>query len=122
MVSHQHSTMELDAPSPLSRRSFSLPITRTTPLSDPQIEVLYSLLSARIVSFSTSTQPSRPSSSSDSIPPPDLEPGTLSWASRFESTIAVGTFPGFLWLSLGYTSPQRVSLLKGVTNISQNGY
>jgi hypothetical protein len=74
---------------PVSRRSFSLPVARGAANSDPQIEVLYTLPSARIVSFTTSNPPSRPNSS-NGISAEEDEPGTLSWVSRFESTIAVG--------------------------------
>lgn len=86
--------MDPSTPAPL-RRSFSLPITPRQPSSpDSQIEVLYTLPSAKIVAFTTSnTTPhapsSRPSSSSGS-PVRDAEPGTLSWVSRFERTIALG--------------------------------
>ncbi|KAK0101540.1 hypothetical protein ONS95_006707 [Cadophora gregata] len=73
------------------RRSSSLPVGRPPSTSpDPQIEILFTLPSVRIISFITSSKStSRPGSSNG---PADIEeePGTLSWVSRFERTIAVG--------------------------------
>jgi hypothetical protein len=75
----------------ISRRSFSLPATRAVSTPDPQVEILYTLPSARIVSFTTSNQTFRPSSSNES-PAAEVETGTLPWISRFERTIAVGMY------------------------------
>jgi hypothetical protein len=50
--------------------------------------MLYSLPTARIVAFTTSST-ARPSSSNGS-PVAEDQPGTLSWVSRFERTLAVG--------------------------------
>lgn len=84
---------------PATKRSFSLPpqsASRSASSPDPQIEILYNLPSVRIVQFNAgktatvTTSSSRPSSSSGS-PAVDEKPGTLSWVSRIESTIAVGT-------------------------------
>ncbi|KAH7369954.1 inheritance of peroxisomes protein 1-domain-containing protein [Rhexocercosporidium sp. MPI-PUGE-AT-0058] len=76
---------------PAPRRSSSLPVGRLTSSSpDPQIEILFTLPSVRIISFTTSSRPSsRPGSSNGSMLVEE-EPGTLSWVSRFERTIAVG--------------------------------
>ncbi|KAH6721401.1 inheritance of peroxisomes protein 1-domain-containing protein [Leptodontidium sp. MPI-SDFR-AT-0119] len=76
---------------PAPQRSSSLPVGRLASSSpDPQIEILFTLPSVRIISFTTSSKPSsRPGSSSGSIIVEE-EPGTLSWVSRFERTIAVG--------------------------------
>jgi len=76
-------------PSPLSKRSLSLPVARSSPSSDPQIEVLYTLNSARIVDFTTSNTQARPGSS-NGIPSVEDEVGKLSWVSPRERTIAVG--------------------------------
>lgn len=76
-------------PSPLSKRSFSLPIARSSPSSDPQIEVLYTLSSARIVDFTASNPQARPGSS-NGVPSAEDEIGQLSWVSPRERTIAVG--------------------------------
>jgi hypothetical protein len=76
---------------PAPRRSVSLPPARLSSSSpDPQIEILFTLPSARIISFSSKSS-SRPGSSSGAINIEE-EPGTLSWASTFERTIAVGKF------------------------------
>ena len=79
------------ATTPGPRRSSSLPVGRLASSSpDPQIEILFTLPSVRIISFTTSSKPtSRPSSSNGSVVVEE-EPGTLSWGSRFERTIAVG--------------------------------
>jgi len=79
------------ATTPGPRRSSSLPVGRLASSSpDPQIEILFTLPSVRIISFTTSSKPtSRPSSSNGSVVVEE-EPGTLSWVSRFERTIAVG--------------------------------
>ncbi|CZR57533.1 uncharacterized protein PAC_07422 [Phialocephala subalpina] len=82
---------------PTVKRSFSLPLQATKAASspDPQIEILYNLPSVRIIQFNAGKAPaasissSRPSSSSGSPAVEEL-PGTLSWVSRFERTIAVG--------------------------------
>ncbi|KAL2072349.1 hypothetical protein VTL71DRAFT_11692 [Oculimacula yallundae] len=76
---------------PAPRRSSSLPVGRLTSSSpDPQIEILFTLPSVRIIAFTTSSKPlSRPDSSSGSIIVEEV-PGTLSWTSRLERTIAVG--------------------------------
>ena len=78
------------SPSPLSRRSFSLPVTRNTPNTDPQLEILFTLDSARIVAFTTALGSSSRPGSSSGISADDEEVGKLSWVSSFESTIAVG--------------------------------
>ncbi|EKD14213.1 uncharacterized protein L3040_003647 [Drepanopeziza brunnea f. sp. 'multigermtubi'] len=71
------------------RRSVSLPPPRLASSSpDPQIEILFTLPSARVISFSSKPS-SRPGSSSGATNTEE-EPGTLSWASPFERTIAVG--------------------------------
>lgn len=82
---------------PAVKRSFSLSpqATKTASSPDPQIEILYNLPYVRIIQFNagkaaaTSISSSRPSSSSGSPAVEEL-PGTLSWVSRFERTIAVG--------------------------------
>ena len=74
----------------IPRRSASLLVPRLPSGPDPQVEVLFNLPSARIISFQTAGSISkRVSPSSDSLRL-DEEAGTLSWVSRFESTIAVG--------------------------------
>ncbi|RFU23785.1 hypothetical protein B7463_g12549, partial [Scytalidium lignicola] len=55
----------------------------------PLLEILYTLPTARIVSFTTSIPNSGSSPVKDS-PRREPEPGSLSWTSRFERTIAVG--------------------------------
>ncbi|KAG9243658.1 inheritance of peroxisomes protein 1-domain-containing protein [Calycina marina] len=87
---------------PVARRAFSLPVgpstcpAATTP--DAQIEVLFNLPSVRIISFTT-TAPvispgSRPASragfSNGSLLVVE-EPGTLSWTSKYERQIAIGS-------------------------------
>lgn len=71
--------------------------------TDSQIETLYSLPDARIVEF----KPPSPNSSlirNNDTAIVDAEPGTLSWASKFERTIAVG----FLRI---YRAPGSVAFL-----------
>ncbi|KAF4632671.1 hypothetical protein G7Y89_g5457 [Cudoniella acicularis] len=75
--------------SPVLKRSFSLPPSRSPTTPDPQVEVLYNLPSARIIAFSTSNSLIRPGSNNGSPIVEDI-PGTLPWVSRFERTIAVG--------------------------------
>ena len=70
---------------PVAKRSFSLPVPR----QDPQIEVLYTLTSARIVAFTTSNSATRPTSSNGSAVEENGR-GTLPWISQLETTIAVG--------------------------------
>jgi hypothetical protein len=77
---------------PISRRSISLPSPQSASGPDPQIEVLYHHPSARIISFTTSN-PTSQSSPITSSPGGEEEPGSLSWISRFERTIAVGMYP-----------------------------
>ncbi|KAE8450058.1 hypothetical protein EG329_007198 [Mollisiaceae sp. DMI_Dod_QoI] len=81
---------------PAIKRSFSLPPQIEKTASSPdQIEILYNLPSVRIIQFNagkaavTSVSSSRPTSSSGS-PAIEEQPGSLSWVSRFERTIAVG--------------------------------
>ncbi|PBP19204.1 hypothetical protein BUE80_DR009982 [Diplocarpon rosae] len=77
---------------PLARRSSSPLVGRLASSSpDPQIEILFTLPSVRIISFTTTSSKvsSRPGSSNGASIVED-EPGTLSWVSRFERTIAVG--------------------------------
>jgi hypothetical protein len=76
---------------PISRRSISLPSPQSASGPDPQIEVLYHHPSARIISFTTSN-PTSQSSPITSSPGGEEEPGSLSWVSRFERTIAVGMY------------------------------
>ncbi|PBP18715.1 hypothetical protein BUE80_DR010289 [Diplocarpon rosae] len=77
---------------PLARRSSSPSVGRLASSSpDPQIEILFTLPSVRIISFtSTSSKFSPGSGSSNGASIVEDEPGTLSWVSRFERTIAVG--------------------------------
>jgi hypothetical protein len=82
------------------RRSVSLPVPRRPSGPDPQIEVLYTLPSARIISFQTSSSRSRSSSSGDSP--------SLPWISQFERTIAVG-MKFFLFLRCGHQDCWRAS-------------
>jgi hypothetical protein len=65
---------------------------RLSSTPDPQIEILYSVDGARIISFSTpSSSSSRPSSSNGSAEE-NIEIGSsLKWLSPVERTIAVGT-------------------------------
>ncbi|KUJ14745.1 uncharacterized protein LY89DRAFT_619896 [Mollisia scopiformis] len=87
----------MEPTTPSVKRSFSLPpqTSKTASSPDSQIEILYNLPSVRIVQFNAGkgtasvTSSSRPSSSSGS-PVIEEQPGTLSWVSRFERTIAVG--------------------------------
>jgi hypothetical protein len=83
-------SMAFPMPETPMKRSFSLPAQPSKPsLSpDPTVEILYTLPSARIVAF-TSSSTTRPSSSNGSPVAAD-QPGTLSWVSRFERTLAVG--------------------------------
>ncbi|KAG0647152.1 hypothetical protein D0Z07_7119 [Hyphodiscus hymeniophilus] len=74
---------------PAPRRSVSLPVQSR---ADPQTEVLYTLPFARIVQFQTSGSSTKRASSGSDSPLVEEEAGTLSWASRFERTIAVGPF------------------------------
>jgi hypothetical protein len=82
--------MAPSAPGTPVKRSFSLPAqpTKSSSSLDSTIEILYTLPSARIVAFITSST-ARPSSSSGS-PVVEDQPGTLSWVSPFERTLAVG--------------------------------
>jgi hypothetical protein len=73
---------------PVPRRSASLPVPRFSP--DPQIEILFTLPSARSSDFQTTGAISRRGSSSGDKELSDEESGTLPWVSRFERTIAVG--------------------------------
>ncbi|KAK6582584.1 hypothetical protein PZA11_004992 [Diplocarpon coronariae] len=76
---------------PIARRSSSPLVGRLTTTSpDPQIEILFTLPSVRIISFTTSPKPSLRPGASNGAPSAEDESGTLSWASRFERTIAVG--------------------------------
>jgi hypothetical protein len=85
---------------PIARRTFSLPSLPSARLAsspDPQIEVLFTLPSVRIIAFTTPTSTSTSASSSTSRPSSsngnyvvEEAPGTLPWVSRFERTIAVG--------------------------------
>ncbi|KAH6677481.1 inheritance of peroxisomes protein 1-domain-containing protein [Halenospora varia] len=75
--------------SPVLKRSFSLPPSRSASSPDPQVEVLFNLPSVRIVAFTTSASPLRPGSNNGS-PIVEDAPGTLPWVSRFERTIAIG--------------------------------
>ena len=74
---------------PVARRAFSLPAARPASNPDPRIEVLYNLPAVRIVAFTTQSPTTRPGSRNGS-PVVDEVPGTLSWVSRFERTIAIG--------------------------------
>lgn len=74
---------------PTPRRSYSLPASKTASSPDSQIEVLYNLPSARIIAFTTGTTTSR-SSSNIGSPIVEEKPGSLSWSSRSERTIAIG--------------------------------
>lgn len=76
-------------PSPLTRRSFSLPVARSSSSSDSQIEVLYTLNSARIVDFTALGPQARPGSS-NGVPSVEDEVGKWSWVSPRERTIAIG--------------------------------
>ncbi|CAD6456026.1 d4726b46-cdc1-450c-a04c-87b0834723b3 [Sclerotinia trifoliorum] len=78
---------------------------RLTSIPDPQIEILYSVDGARIISFSTPPSTlSRPSSSNGSAEE-DTEIGcSLRWSSPVERTIAVGT------LRI-YRAPESVAFL-----------
>jgi hypothetical protein len=83
--------MASSTPTTPSRRSVSLPPRSDSRTSSQNlIEVLYRIPSARIISFSTSNATPRPSSSNGS-PAGEEELGNLSWQSRSERTIAVGT-------------------------------
>lgn len=86
-------TMASSTPTtPVPRRSASLPTPRLPSSPDPQIEVLFTLPSARIIDFQTSgsTSISRRGSLSGDGHVAEEESGTLQWVSRFERTIAVG--------------------------------
>ncbi|KAH8819582.1 inheritance of peroxisomes protein 1-domain-containing protein [Xylogone sp. PMI_703] len=77
------------SPSHTPRQPVSRSMTRPESLSDQQVEILCILPAARIISFTTSSPASGSSSVKDS-PEREPEPGSLSWTSRFERTIAVG--------------------------------
>lgn len=65
---------------------------RLTSTPDPQIEILYSVDGARIISFSTSSSKSlRPTSSNGSAEEDTEVTSSLKWSSPVERTIAVGT-------------------------------
>lgn len=83
---------------PAPRRVFTAPVSSSSsqlafpPQSgDGLVETLYNHPSAKIVAF-TAGSPSRPLDlDRGRAPAVDVEPGSLSWSSRFERTIAVGT-------------------------------
>ncbi|KAG9229639.1 inheritance of peroxisomes protein 1-domain-containing protein [Amylocarpus encephaloides] len=79
----------MDSSSPVLRRSFSLPPPKSVATPDPQVEVLFTLPSVRIVAFTTSISTTRYEVKNGS-PAAEDKPGTLPWVSRFERTIAVG--------------------------------
>jgi Inheritance of peroxisomes protein 1 len=77
---------------PMARRAASQPIQRTASGSDSQIETLFNHPSARVISFTTSSQPTSRLGSSSGSSRVEEAPGTLPWVSRSERTIAVGAF------------------------------
>ncbi|RDW73774.1 hypothetical protein BP5796_07216 [Coleophoma crateriformis] len=80
--------MAFPSPSP-SRRSVSLPSTPAPAHAADQIETLYVLPFARIISFTTSDTVTSPGSRTSS-PALEEQIGTLPYTSRFERTLAVG--------------------------------
>ena len=74
---------------PVPRRAASLPIPGRSG-ADPQIEELFTLPWARIISFQTSGSISRRASSSNDTSLLDGEVGTVEWRSRFETIVGVG--------------------------------
>jgi hypothetical protein len=82
--------MAFPMPETPMKRSFSLPTqpSKAPSSPDPTVEILYTLPSARIIAF-TASSITRPSSSNGSALAGD-QPGTLSWVSLFERTLAVG--------------------------------
>ncbi|KAK1753525.1 inheritance of peroxisomes protein 1-domain-containing protein [Echria macrotheca] len=83
---------------PAPRRVFTAPVqssaahnSSSSKAADGSVDTLYDHPSVKIVSF---TAGSRPTSFGPrtGIPAPDIEPGTLSWSSQLERTIAVGPF------------------------------
>ncbi|CZT42558.1 uncharacterized protein RSE6_02483 [Rhynchosporium secalis] len=94
---------------PTPQRSSSLPVGRLAASSpDPQIEILFTLPSVRIILFTTSSKPSSRPGSSSGLITLEEEPGSLPWTSRVERTIAVGTKDCF-WAFL--TAPLRSLLI-----------
>ncbi|KAK3346292.1 inheritance of peroxisomes protein 1-domain-containing protein [Lasiosphaeria hispida] len=93
--------MEFSKPSgsafPAPRRVFTAPThsggqdqAASSRAADSSVDTLYDHPSIKIVSFTAASRPS--SISPRSGIPGDVEPGTLSWSSPLERTIAVGAF------------------------------
>ncbi|TAQ85836.1 hypothetical protein B7494_g5841 [Chlorociboria aeruginascens] len=82
--------MENSRPFPTLKRASSLPVPRPTSSPAAQLEVLFTLPSARIVSFTTDAKAKPRSSNYGHVV--EEEPGTLPWTSRFERTTAVGNY------------------------------
>ena len=92
--------MEYSRPSrpgyPAPRRVATAPIPLSTqfaaasPPSDGVVETLYNHPNAKIISFTASGRAFSRSLGRSSVLPIDDEPGTLSWSSQLERTIAVG--------------------------------
>jgi len=74
------------------RRTFTAPIYPSTPQHDGVVETLYDHPSVKIVSFTAGSRQVSFGSALGSSQPPDIEPGSLSWSSHLERTIALGTF------------------------------
>ncbi|KAF7876549.1 hypothetical protein EAF04_001638 [Stromatinia cepivora] len=89
------------ASAPSSARAVSAS-GRLTSTPDPQIEILYSVDRARIISFSTPSSISSPPSSSNGSAEEDTD--SLRWSSPVERTIAIGT------LRI-YRAPESVAFL-----------
>ncbi|TQS35338.1 hypothetical protein Golomagni_04243 [Golovinomyces magnicellulatus] len=75
---------------PISRSASSLSSASPLSTSNSQIEILYSLPDARIVEFKPSALNFKSVARTETAVI-EAEPGTLSWVSRFERTIAVGS-------------------------------
>ncbi|KAL3426152.1 hypothetical protein PVAG01_02943 [Phlyctema vagabunda] len=73
---------------PLPRRA-SLPVAPVSSPGQDQIETLYILPSARIISFTTPTTTLSPDAGTRSHAA-EQETGNLPWSSRFERTVAIG--------------------------------
>ncbi|CAM1503732.1 Fc.00g013230.m01.CDS01 [Cosmosporella sp. VM-42] len=94
--------MESSGPSrpgyPAPRRVATAPIPLSTqfaddsPPSDGIVETLYNHPNVKIISFTASGRAFSRSLGRGSVLPIDDEPGTLSWSSQLERTIAVGPF------------------------------
>lgn len=81
---------------PTPRRVVTTPVSSSTPqvdipISQSLVETLYNHSNVKIIAFTASGREFARSRAIGSDLPGDEEPGSLSWSSQLERTIAVGT-------------------------------